>query len=252
MLLSVFSLSLQSKSESSMKTKEFFGKFLSTYLWGNLLAMQLVIIALGFGVKYGLELYTRHGKEVTVPKLVNMSSKDARLILDENKLEMMVTDSGYNKRLPAGCILTQTPSPGMKVKPGHIIYVTVNSPSSPTFAIPDVIDNSSYREAEAKLRAMGFKLLPPKRVVGERDWVYGIMSRGRRVSTGDRISIETPLTLLIGNGQYSNDDDINYTEPEPEFTDEEMDGPDEFEEVEETEPVIEGVDETEEEGEVVE
>ncbi len=235
-----------------MKTKEFFGKFLSTYLWGNLLAMVLVLIALGFGAKYGLELYTRHGKEVTVPKLVNMSSKDARLVLDDNKLEMVVTDSGYNKRLPAGCVLTQSPAPGMKVKPGHIIYVTVNSPSSPTFAIPDVIDNSSFREAEAKLIAMGFRLLPPKRIVGERDWVYGIMSRGRRVSTGERVSIETPLTLLIGNGQYSSDDEINYTVPEPDFSDEEMDEEDVFEVVEETEQTTEEVEVIEEEGEVVE
>jgi beta-lactam-binding protein with PASTA domain len=237
-----------------MKTKEFFGKFLSTYLWGNLLAMVLVVVALCFGVKYGLELYTRHGKEVTVPKLINMSSRDALVVLDQNKLEMMVIDSGFNKRLPAGCILTQSPAPGMKVKPGHIISVTVNSPSSPTFAIPDVIDNSSYREAEAKLRAMGFKLLPPKRIAGERDWVYGIMSRGRRVSTGDRISIETPLTLLIGNGQYGNDEEINYTAPVPYYTDEEMDSEDEFEEVEETEqtPVFEEEEVQEEEGEVVE
>lgn len=236
-----------------MKTKEFFGKFLSTYLWGNLLAMALVVVALCFGVKFGLELYTRHGKEVTVPKLVNMTSKDARVVLDQNKLDMVITDSGFNKRLPAGSILTQSPAPGMKVKPGHIIYVTVNSPSSPTFAIPDVIDNSSFREAEAKLKALGFKLLAPKRIAGERDWVYGIMSRGRRVTTGERISIETPLTLLIGNGQYGNDEEINYTEPEPDYTDEEMDGEDEFEEMEETEqlPPMEEEESTEE-GEVVE
>ena len=236
-----------------MKTKEFFGKFLSAYLWGNLLAMALVVVALCFGVKYGLELYTRHGKVVTVPKLVNMSSDDARVLLEENKLDMTITDSGYNKRLPAGCILTQSPAPGMKVKPGHTIYVTVNSPSSPTFAIPDVVDNSSYREAEAKLRALGFKLLPPKRIAGERDWVYGILSRGRRVSTGDRISIETPLTLLIGNGQYGNDEEINYTEPDLYYPEEDMDEEDEFEEVEESEqaPVLEE-EEVQEEGEVVE
>lgn len=252
MLLSVFSLSLQSKSESSMKTKEFFGKFLSAYLWLNLLAMALVVVALCFGVKYGLELYTRHGKDVTVPKLVNMTSKDAFMVVEQNKLGLVITDSGFNKRLPAGSILTQLPAPGAKVKPGHIIYVTVNSPSSPTFAIPDVIDNSSYREAEAKLRAMGFRLLPPKRIVGERDWVYGIMSRGRRVSTGERVSIETPLTLLIGNGQYGNEEEINYTEPEQYYPDEEMDEedePDEFEEVEQT-PVEQP--QEEDEGEVVE
>ena len=61
--------------------------------------------------------------------------------------------------------------------------------------------------------ALGFKLLPPQYVVGEKDWVYGIMSRGRRIGTGDMVSIGTPLTLLVGNGHYGDDDDINFTEP---------------------------------------
>lgn len=223
-----------------MKTKEFFGKFFSLYLWGNLLAMLLVVVALCFGVKYGLEWYTHHGEGIIVPKLVNMTSKNARLLLEESGLVLQVNDSGYNKRLPADCILVQSPGPGIKVKPGHIIYVTVNSPSSPSFAIPDVIDNSSYREAEAKLIALGFKLLPPKRIVGERDWVYGIVSRGRRLSTGDRVSIDTPLTLLIGNGHFGADEDIDYTEPEYEYTYQTEE--DDLEE----EPVDEGFDEFEE------
>jgi len=118
----------------------------------------------------------------------------------------------------------------MKVKAGHIIYVTINSPSSPSFAIPDVIDNSSYREAEAKLQALGFKLLPPRRILGEKDWVYGIMSRGRRVSTGDRVSIDAPLTLLIGNGMYG-EDDIDYMDPVDDSLETIGDETDEFEEV---------------------
>ena len=37
-----------------MEAKEFFGKFASGFLWGNILAMVLVVVALAFGVKYGL------------------------------------------------------------------------------------------------------------------------------------------------------------------------------------------------------
>jgi beta-lactam-binding protein with PASTA domain len=214
-----------------MKIKEFFGKFVNAYLWGNLLAMALVVAVLCFGVKYGLEIYTHHGEGIKVPQLVNMTTHNARVLLLENGLELVVNDSGYNKRLPADCILAQSPGAGMMVKSGHVIYVTVNSPSSPSFAIPDLIDNSSYREAEAKLMALGFRLLPPKRIEGERDWVYGIVSRGRQVNTGDHVSIETPLTLLIGNGRYGEDEDINYTEPDIVYPEERLDGFDEFEEV---------------------
>lgn len=198
-----------------MKTKEFFGKFVSGYLWGNLLAMALVLVAVGLGVKFGLDVYTHHGQGIKVPDLSKMKYESALQLLESDGLRIMVSDSGYNKRLPADCILAQSPGPGTQVKEGHTVYVTVNSPSSPSFPIPDVVDNSSYREAEAKLTALGFKILPPKYVTGEKDWVYGIQSRGRRVNTGDMVSIGTPLTLIIGNGQYGEDYDIDYVDAEP-------------------------------------
>lgn len=202
-----------------MKTKQFFGKFASLYLIGHLLAMALVIVALALGVKYGLEVYTHHGEGIKVPDLSKMSYESAYQLIESDGLRIMVSDSGYNKRLPADCILAQTPGPGTLVKEGHVVYVTVNSSSSPSFPIPDIVDNSSYREAEAKLTAMGFKLLPPKYVVGEKDWVYGIVSRGRRIGTGDVVSVGSPLTLLVGNGHYSDDEDIDFVS-EPAYQDE--------------------------------
>jgi hypothetical protein len=62
--------------------------------------------------------------------------------------------------------------------------------------------------------ALGFKLLPPKLVDGEKDWVYGILCQGRRVATGDHVSIDSPLTLMIGSGQYDAGENIDYIEPE--------------------------------------
>lgn len=187
------------------------GKIADWRFWAHLLAMLLVMLLFCIGVKVGLDIYTRHGQEVEVPNLMNMSFDQAKLLLDEYDLNIQVADSGYNKRLPADCILAQMPGATAKVKAGHIIYVTVNSPSSPTVTIPDIIDNSSLREAEAKLAAMGFKLLPPKRIVGEKDWVYGIISRGRRVGTGDRVSTDAPLTLIVGTGGYeAEEDDMDY------------------------------------------
>lgn len=197
-----------------MKAKDFFGKFASPFLWGNLLAMVLVIIALLFGVNYAMDIYTHHGEGIKVPKIEGMLYGNARSTVEADGLNIMVSDSGYNKKMPADCVLAQNPGPGTMVKSGHTVYVTVNSPSSPSFAIPDVVDNCSYREAEAKLMAIGFKMQPPQYVSGEKDWVYGILCKGRRVSTGDHVSIDTPLTLMIGSGTYDSDEGIDYEEPE--------------------------------------
>ena len=198
-----------------MKVKEFFSKIKRHYVLINLLAMAMVLVLLCVGVKYALAIYTHHGEGIEVPDLKGMTYLKARLLLEEDNLNIVVSDSGYVKTMPADCILAQTPGVGTKVKSGHTIYVTVNSPSSPTFAIPDVVDNSSFREAEAKLMAMGFQLTEPQNVVGEKDWVYGIICRGRRVSNGDRIPIDYPLTLMVGTGTYDEDDVEldNYVDP---------------------------------------
>ena len=192
-----------------MRTKEFFGKFCSKFLIWNLIAMALVVILLVVGVNYGLDWYTHHGESIRVPNIEGMRITKAREMMEECGLEIVVTDSGYNRRLPADCVLTQNPGAGLTVKSGHTIYVTINSSNSPSVAIPDVVDNSSYREAEAKLISLGFKVLPPQYVTGEKDWVYGVSCNGRKVSTGERISIEQPLTLLVGSGQYGADEELN-------------------------------------------
>ena len=232
MLLFVFFLFysyLCTENKDKMNAKEFIGKFASPFLWGNLLAMVLVVIALALGVNYGLKVYTHHGEGIKVPKIEGMLYSNARSLVEADGLIIMVSDSGYNKKMPADCILAQNPGEGTMVKAGHTVYVTVNSPSSPSFAIPDVVDNCSYREAEAKLMAIGFKLQPPQYITGEKDWVYGILCKGRRVSTGDHVSIDAPLTLIVGSGTYESDEDIDYIEPEYRMM--ESGDVDEFEEI---------------------
>ena len=194
------------------KSKETFRqKLLSPIIWVNIAAMIVVIIAICLGVKYGLREYTHHGESITVPDINGMSFAKAKIAIQEQELRIEVSDSGYNKALSPGAVLAQVPVAGSKVKQGHVIYVTLNASRTPTLQIPDVIDNSSAREARARLTAMGFQLLDDKPVSGERDWVYGITCRGREVRTGEKISIETPLQLLVGSGAYEEDDvDIDF------------------------------------------
>jgi beta-lactam-binding protein with PASTA domain len=213
-----------------MSIKEFYTKLRSHYLTSHLLAMALTVILLCVAAGFGLDIYTHHGENITIPNLKGMTYEKAYNLMQDEGLIIQVNDSGYNKQLPANTILAQTPGAGMKVKEGHIIYVTVNSPSSPTFAIPDIVDNSSVREAEARLTAMGFKLTPPMEVEGEKDWVYGIVCRGRRVSNGDRIAIDAPLTLLVGKGTQDNIDELGFVD---EFGTQQESDVDEFVEVKE-------------------
>ena len=197
-----------------MKPSEFFGKFTTVYLWGNLIAMAGVVLLCIFGVKYGLELYTYHGQSIEVPNLKMKSYEEAERTLRHLGLQVVVTDTGYVKTLPVNCILEQTPKAGERVKKGRVVDLTSNAGRSPMISIPDVIDNSSLREAMAKLTSLGFKLAPPEQVSGEKDWVYGIKANGVNVVTGQKVSVDLPLTILVGNGMRTLTDSVDYVEPE--------------------------------------
>lgn len=217
-----------------MKSSDFFGKFKSSYLWGNILAMALVVLIIIIGIKYALDIYTRHGEAIPVPNIRHKSQADAERLLQDQGLAMMVTDTGYVKTLPANYILEQIPVAGEKVKSGHVVYVIINSGNTPTITLPDIIDNSSLREAIAKLKAMGFKVGPPKYITGEKDWVYGVTVRGKNVATGDKIPVDATVTVLAGNGERGAEDAINYVDPvypQDENTVEGEGDVDEFEEV---------------------
>lgn len=186
-----------------MNAKDFFKKFTAPMLWGNLLAMVLVIVLLCFGVKWWLNSYTHHGETIDVPNLYGISYHNAQARLDSIGLLVVANDSSYIEGLPAGAIVSQLPGAGMKVKEGRIIYVTINSLTMPCERIPDLIDNCSYREAQARLKSLGFELLTPKTIEGEKDWVYGIQYRGRNLVAGEGVPRGSELTLVIGDGSAS-------------------------------------------------
>ena len=195
-----------------MKPTDFFKKFKSWYLWDNLAAMALVVALACYGLKYWLGVYTHHGEAIEVPDLRQKSFKDAQHILRGLGLDVTVSDTGYVKTLSPDCILEQTPEPGARVKSGRMVTVIVNAAHSPMITLPDIIDNSSLREAMAKLSAMGFKEGKPEYIPGERDWVYGVTVRGRQVVAGERISVDDVVTVQAGSGIRDESDSIEYVD----------------------------------------
>ena len=101
--------------------------------------------------------------------------------------------------MPAGIVLDQTPSGGSRVKEGRTIYLTINTLEIPKIKLPDLADNSSVRQAAAKLKSMGFRLTEPELIPGEQDWVYGIKYKGKEMHAGDAIPYEASLTLRVGS-----------------------------------------------------
>lgn len=183
-----------------MTIKEFFKKITAPVIWGNLAGMAAVLVILAIGVWKGLEHYTNHGEIISVPDVKAQGVSDARYILNKAGLDAVIADSSYNRNSPPGAVLEQTPAPGAKVKSGHAIYLIINTTSTPTIPMPDIADNSSVREAEARLRSLGFRIGPPEMIQGEKDWVYGVKYGGRMVYAGDRLPLDARITLQVGSG----------------------------------------------------
>jgi len=195
------------KGRYIMSLKESIRKIFSPVVFWNLFAMAVAVIVVLVGLWFWMAYYTRHGESVEVPNVKDMLLNDAEYALAHVELEGIVIDSSYNRNLPAGTVLDQLPVSGSRVKAGREIYLTINSRQTPTLSLPDIADNCSLREAEAKLKALGFKLGPIEYIPGDKDWVLGVKCNGRHVAVGERIPIDMPLVLVVGNSDVSDETD---------------------------------------------
>lgn len=190
-----------------MSWQDFKKKLFGPYVYWNLIAMVLASIALFVALWVWMISYTKHGESVDVPEVKGMMINDAEYALEELDLVAVVVDSAYVRKLPAGIVLEQKPVPGSRVKSGREIYLTINQKQTPMNTIPDIAGNCSRREAEARLKALGFKIGPIELVPGDPDWVIALKVNGREVYTGERVPSDAPVTLVIGNTDYGSGED---------------------------------------------
>ncbi len=181
-----------------MTIKEFFSLKKNFFFWGNLLLMTALVVALIVGVFKWLDSYTRHDVSVTVPDVEGMTLGEAEALLQKCTLVAIVSDSTYNTQRPGGIVLDMTPAAGAVVKDGRTVYLTINTRRPPMREIPDLIDNSSLREAVARLQAMGFVLAENDSVEGEPEWIYGIKYDGKSLQNGDKVPTGAELVLQVG------------------------------------------------------
>ena len=185
--------------------KDFFSFKKNRAFWLNLIAMPIVVVAVIIGVLNWLDEYTHHGQSIIVPNVKGLPIKQAENEFGKKNLKVAVVDSNFVKGMPAGAVLEQKPEGGAKVKTGRTIYLTINTAEMPKVTIPDIIDNSSYRQAEARLRALGFKLTAPEYISGEKDGVEGVKYQDKELLSGEKIPREAVLTLCIGDDDLKSD-----------------------------------------------
>jgi beta-lactam-binding protein with PASTA domain len=126
----------ETKEKKKNKFAGFFkaiGAFFSSRVFlinlGIFAGVNLLIFILIFWII--LPSYTRHSESIEVPDIRKLTVKDAKKLVENRKLRMVVTDSVYEPNKKAGVIIDQNPAAGSRVKPNRKLYLTVNTSSPP-------------------------------------------------------------------------------------------------------------------------
>lgn len=166
----------------------------------NIIIMGVVLILIVFFAFKGIDKFTRHGEAILVPDVKGLSVAEATSVFQRHGLTCAASDSTYVENEVPGRILDYNPSEGSKVKQGRIIYLTINTKHTPNIPVPDVADNSSARQARARILAAGFKLTEDEYISGQREWVYEVKKNGVVLPLGAKAPIGATLTLVVGDG----------------------------------------------------
>lgn len=180
---------------------DFLVKLIKNPLVVNVLLMFAVLILVIFGTLKWLDNYTRHNEVVIVPDVKGLTMEDAVSFFENNGLRYNIIDSVFSKDVAPGTIVELKPNAGSKVKEGRIVFITLNALSSQMEAVPDVED-MSFRQAYALLRARGFESVEIEYVPGDfKDLVIAIELRGRVLKSGEKVPLTSHLILKVSNGE---------------------------------------------------
>ncbi|RHU22277.1 MULTISPECIES: PASTA domain-containing protein [Parabacteroides] len=178
----------------------FFVKLIKNPYVLNLLLAVVVTCGLIYGTLKWLDKYTRHNEAVVVPDVKGLKMEEAAEFFKNNNLRYNVIDSVFSKEVEPGAIVELVPAAGSKVKEGRIVFITVNALTSQMATIPEVED-LSFRQAYALLRARGFESVEIEYVAGDfKDLAVSVELRGKTLEKGEHVPLTAPLVLKVSSG----------------------------------------------------
>ena len=174
----------------------------------NLCAMALIFIALCWATLQWLNVWTGHGDTVNVPDVRGLSEEQATEKLTADGLIIEIADSVYDLKHRPGVVVDQNPHLNTIVKPGRVVYLTINAKTPKMVTVPRLTDISS-RQAHAILDGLGLKNVTETPVISEfKDLVLGATANGQPLVAGARIPINSSINLKVGDGMEEMPDSL--------------------------------------------
>ena len=87
----------------------------------NLMAICLATFLLCTIAMIGLDVFTEHGKYMTVPDVKRLQLSDAIARIESAGFRCEITDSTYNENFPLGSVIDQEPKSGSEAKSLRLI-----------------------------------------------------------------------------------------------------------------------------------
>lgn len=169
----------------------------SKVFFKHLLLIVLSFFALLIVVSFVLKIYTRHGEEYEVPKIVGLNIKDIESNENLKQFKIMVLDSVYKEGVLSGTIITQDPSEGSLVKSGRKIYITIASYSGEMIRMPLCRDKSIRTSVQTLIDA-GLRVGTIMYRAGEIDnIVVEQRYKGKNINVGSDILTGEAIDLVV-------------------------------------------------------
>lgn len=160
------------------------------------IVFSLIIAGIIFGwLAVSLSLKS---ERVITPDLRGMNLVQAMSEAERYDLIIRLKDQRYSETVPRDNIIEQKPLPGMTIKQGRNIMVTV-SKGPEDVIVPDLAD-LSWREVESHLGQAGLELGFISRVHSNRFATDRIISQVP--SGGDKVITSNKVNILVSDGPY--------------------------------------------------
>ena len=177
-------------------------QFNSKSLTKQIFLMVSVVFIVFFLAYNLLMIYTKHNRYIEVPNLSGLNLDDAIDVLKKNRLKYEVLDSSkFFAEIPNYSVISQIPLDKELVKKNRKIYLNVNPRNFQKVSLPNVIQITK-RNAESILTALGFQVLEYNYVdnIGK-DMVLDVLYEGEKILPGQKIPMNSALSLILGNGK---------------------------------------------------
>jgi eukaryotic-like serine/threonine-protein kinase len=186
---------------------DFFQFIRSKRFLKHFLGVVAVLFILGWAILLLLNVYTHHGKYLSVPDFAGMSIDQVTSNPEYKDYEFVVVDSIFDAGKTKGTVLRQDPYPASKVKKNRKIYLTIVSFFPEKTSMPD-LKYLTFRQAISTLESVGLKVGKISYIrTFDEDAVQQQFYQGEVITAGTKLDKGTSIDLTVGMGSKGQEEE---------------------------------------------